>query len=391
MKQPVGFEDPHYPDMVWALQKGLYSLKQADNIWNTAIYGYILELGFKRMSMDFCVYTISFKGRDRMIIAIYVDDFLVATREVHFQWLVKAMEQQYSITYHKADLCLRIKIERDGSGGYNISQQHYFEELLKELNMQDCKPSTTSMSKGEVNALTVRDTGGKKHDTNSHALYRQIVGKLMYAMVGTRPDLAYTLSVLGRFVAALDTYYMALAKRTLANVKTTINYRLHYKRGSGSTTSTLTGYVDSDYTNSHDRKSTTGVCFFIDDSLIYWCSKRQSTVATSTTVTEYFALYEATTECICLRNLMADIGISQKGSTTIREDNQTAIKLTEDETSHKRTKHIAVKYHYSKEQQDIGTISIFYISFEDNFTNFFTKPQHRVQHQQICKRLELFA
>jgi hypothetical protein len=68
-----------------------------------------------------------------MIIAIHVNDFLVATREVHFQWLVKAMEQQYSITYHKADLCLGIKIERDGSGGYNISQQHYLEELLKEL------------------------------------------------------------------------------------------------------------------------------------------------------------------------------------------------------------------------------------------------------------------
>jgi hypothetical protein len=131
MKQPVGFEDPRYLDMVWALQKGLYGLKQVDNIWNAAIHGYILELSFKRTSADLCVYTISFKGEDQMIIAIHVDDFLVATREVHFQWLMKAMKQRYSITYHKADLYLGIKIERDGSGGYNISQQHYLEELLK--------------------------------------------------------------------------------------------------------------------------------------------------------------------------------------------------------------------------------------------------------------------
>jgi uncharacterized beta-barrel protein YwiB (DUF1934 family) len=75
----------------------------------------------------------------------------------------------------------------------------------------------------------------------------------------------------------------------------------------------------------------------------------------------------------------------QKRPTTIQENNQTAIKLAEDETSHKRTKHIVVKYHYSKEQQDIGTISISYISSEDSLTDFFTKPQHRVQHQQICK------
>jgi hypothetical protein len=69
-----------------------HGLKQAGNIWNAAIYGYILELGFKCMSANLCVYTISFKERDRMIIAIHVDDFLVATREVHFQWLVKVME-----------------------------------------------------------------------------------------------------------------------------------------------------------------------------------------------------------------------------------------------------------------------------------------------------------
>jgi hypothetical protein len=166
---------------------------------------------------------------------------------------------------------------------------------------------------------------------------------------------------------------------------------LYYKRGSGSATPILTGYVDSDYTNSDDHKSMTGVCFLINDSLIYWCSKRQSTVATSTTVAKYFALYEAITKCVYLRNLMADIDISQKGPTTIWKDNQIAIKLVKDEMSHKRTKHIVVKCHYSKEQQDIDTISISYISLEDNLADFFTKPQHRVQHQQICKRLGLFA
>jgi hypothetical protein len=54
-----------------------------------------------------------------------------------------------------------------------------------------------SMSKGEINTLTARDTGGKKLDENGHTLYRQIVGKLMYAMVGSRLDLTYPLSVLG--------------------------------------------------------------------------------------------------------------------------------------------------------------------------------------------------
>jgi hypothetical protein len=75
MKQLIGFKDLPYPDMVWALHKGLYGLKQADNIWNAAIHRYILELSFKCTSADLCVYTIFFKGGDRMIITIYVDDF----------------------------------------------------------------------------------------------------------------------------------------------------------------------------------------------------------------------------------------------------------------------------------------------------------------------------
>jgi hypothetical protein len=69
-------------------------------------------------------------------------------------------------------------------------------------------------------------------------------------------------------------------------------------------------------------------------------------------------------------------GLPQTGSTLIREDNQTAIKLAEDETFHKRTKHIAVKYHYSKEQQDLDITSIFYMSTENNIADFFTKSQN---------------
>jgi hypothetical protein len=90
------------------------------------------------------------------------------------------------------------------------------------------------MSKREVNAFTARDIGGKKLDTNSHVLYCQIIGKLMYVMVRTRPGLVYTLSVLKRFTTAPDTYYIALAKYTLIYVKTTINYQLYYKRESRS-------------------------------------------------------------------------------------------------------------------------------------------------------------
>ena len=92
------------------------------------------------------------------------------------------------------------------------------------------------MTKEEVDDLIAGGTGGKALGPTDHTTYRQIIGKLMYAMVGSRPDLTYALSVLGHHTAAPDTYHLAMAKHTLAYVKGTLNYKLHYPGPSSSTT-----------------------------------------------------------------------------------------------------------------------------------------------------------
>ena len=109
----------------------------------------------------------------------------------------------------------------------------------------------------------------------------------------------------------------------------------------------------------------------------------------STTVAEYFAMYEATTETVCLCNLLNDLQIPQKCSTLLHKDNQSTIKLAEDEASHKRTKHINAKYKYTRKQQDIDTICVKYVPSEENLADFFTKLLARIQFQEICKHLSL--
>ena len=391
MRQPVGFEEPGHKGLVCELDKGLYGLKQAGNIWNAAIHAYILELGFSRTSADLCVYTVD-KFGTRMAIGLHVDDFLVAATPQQFEWFTTALKVRFSIKSQQATMCLGLKIEKTPVG-YSFGQQHYLETLLVTFGMQDCKVQTTPMTKGEVTSLAEGSFTGKPLNTADHHLYRQIVGKLMYAMVGSRPDLAHCLSLLGRYGAAPLDYHLGLAKRVLQYVRGTINYRLHYTRGSSAPNKTpeLKGYVDSDWANSDDRKSTTGYCFFLGDNLISWCSKRQSIVATSTTVAEYVALYEATTETICLRRLLEDMKVPQRHATTIFEDNQTAIKLAADETSHKRTKHVDVKYQYTREQQTAGAINIVYVQNKENLADFFTKSFVRDQHHLGCKLLELYT
>ena len=96
-------------------------------------------------------------------------------------------------------------------------------------------------------------------------------------------------------------------------------------------------------------------------------------------------MYEATTEEVCLCNLLNDLLIPQKGLTLLCENNQTAIKLAEDETSHKRTKHIDVKYKYMREEQESDTICVEYVPSEENLADFFTKPLAHVQFVDVCK------
>src|SRR5271163_4199344 len=108
---------------------------------------------------------------------------------------------------------------------------------------------------------------------------------------------------------------------------------MHFRGSSDpSTPIILSSYVYSNYVNLEERKSTTNFCFFLQSNLIGWCSKKQPTMATSTTVAEYFALYEATTEVVCLKTLLDDLHFPQKDATKIHADNQTTIKLAEDET-----------------------------------------------------------
>ena len=82
------------------------------------------------------------------------------------------------------------------------------------------------------------------------------------------------------------------------------------------------------------RRSTSGYVFQIGQSTVSWCSKRQATVAKSTTEAEYVALSQATQEAVWLQHLLADLGYSMNSPTIVFEDN------------HNRTTHIDVAYHF---------------------------------------------
>eukprot|EP00253_Pinus_taeda_P005509 PITA_05509 len=181
-------------------------------------------------------------------------------------------------------------------------------------------------------------------------LYRQLVGSLIY-LTTTRPDLAYSVSVLSQFMSRpLDSHWNA-ANCVLMYLSGTCNYGLLYTDISDVT---LAGYSDSDWVgNLDDRRSITGYAFSIGSGVISWSSKKQSTVALSSCEAEYQALSAATCEAIWLRRLLSDADESQKEATSIKTDNQSTIKLAYNPIFHKNTKHIDTQFHFVRESYNL--------------------------------------
>ncbi|XP_028107019.1 uncharacterized protein LOC114306062 [Camellia sinensis] len=109
----------------------------------------------------------------------------------------------------------------------------------------------------------------------------------------------------------------------------------------------LVAYADADWTGDvNDRKSTSGFCMFLSDSLISWKSKKQTIVARSTAEAEYRAMAHATAEIVWLRNLLFELGVPQSSPTSLYCDNRSAIQIAHNTVFHERTKHIKLDCHF---------------------------------------------
>jgi hypothetical protein len=167
---------------------------------------------------------------------------------------------------------------------------------------------------------------------------------------------------------------------------------LRYLAGSASTGITyaggkgeLLGYSDADFAADTDtRKSTTGFVFILNGGAITWQSKRQPTVAASTTEAEYMAAAAAIKEALWLRKLLIDLG-QDPGQINLRADNQSAIKLLRNPIISGRAKHIDVIHHFARERVLRKEVSVAYINTKEMLADVMTKALPAAQHIVCCK------
>jgi len=299
------------------------------------------------------------------LISLYVDDMIITGNADN---LIKEIKQQMSQVFEMKDLgdlhyCLGLEVWKD-SGQTFLTQGKYARTLLERFRMEQCKTAATPL---QQNLKLSSDDGTKQVDAT---LYRQLVGSLIY-LTTTRPDLAYSVSVLSQFMSRpIDSHWNA-AKCVLRYLSGTCNYGLLYTHISDVT---LEGYSDSDWEgNLDDCRSITR------SGVISWSSKKKSIVALSSCEAEYQALCAATCEAIWLRRLLSDTGEGQKEATSIKTDNQSTIKLAYNPVFHKNTKHIDTQFHFVQEKIQSKEICVDYSNTCDNVADIFTKPLGRIK------------
>lgn len=355
------------PDGVCRLNRALYGLKQASRAWNERFHELVTKLGFLRSENDRCLY-VGEEGESKLFLLLYVDDILIIGRNL--KDIVK-VKKHLAAEFEMSDLgqvgnFLGMRIERDIQNRVlRITQRTYLESLLRRFGMEECKPVATPME------CRLKLKRGMETERTTQP-YRELIGCLAYVAQSSRPDLCAAVNLLSQYQSCPTNEHWGYVKRILRYVKGTLDIGLEFR--GGERVEALVAYSDADWGNDeNDRRSISGSVLRVFGGTVMWLTRKQQTVALSSTEAEFVALCTAACEGIWLRRLLSDLGVTVEGAVTYYEDNQSCIRVAEEPKDSRRLKHVDIKYDFIRELVQDGRIAISYMPTEKQLADIMTK------------------
>ncbi|GAA5935076.1 hypothetical protein JCM1841_000792 [Sporobolomyces salmonicolor] len=312
MHVPDGVGGPDWDGKVLKLNRALYGLKQAGRAWNAQIHATLECLGYCRTISDIC----------------------------------GGLREQYGI-----------KDLGDAS-------------CILGIDLAECHTAPTPMIPNQQLIPAPPDFAD---DPSLRRRYLQAVGSLMYATSGTRPDLAHSVGVLGRFSSRPSAAHWAAVVRVCQYIKVSLDIGLFYSP-SDSPIGGFNAYSDSDWgACPTTSRSTMGFAFILASGAISWSSRLQPRVTALSTEAEYLGLSHAGKEAIFLSQLLGELGLPLPLPLLLCGDNQGANALARDPQFHDRTRHLRLTEHFLREMVTQGMIGVRYIPTALMVADIFTK------------------
>ncbi|GKA92414.1 putative ribonuclease H-like domain-containing protein, partial [Tanacetum coccineum] len=361
--QPLGFEDPQFPDKVYKVEKALYVLHQAPKAWYETLSTDLLENGFRKGTIDKTLFIKKDKS-DMLLVQVYVDDIIFgSTKKTLYLEFEQMMHKRFQISsMGELTFFLGLQVQQKEDGIF-ISQDKYVVDILKKFDYVTVKTTSTPM---EPNKALVKDE--EDDNVNVH-LYRSMIGSLM-CLTASRPDITFAVCACASFQVTPKVSHLHAVKRIFRYLKGQPKLGLWYPRDSPFY---LESFSDSDYAGaSLDRKSTTGGCQFLGKRLISWQCKKQTIVANSTIEVEYVAAANFDRQVLWIQNQMLDYGFNFM-NTKIYIDNESTICIVKNPKFHAKTKHIEIRHNFIRDSYEKRLIQVIKVHYDHNVADLLTK------------------
>jgi hypothetical protein len=378
------------------LLKGVPGIPQGSLLFYKKIRGIFTKLELRQCKSEYCLY---YCPTRQLYVVVWVDDLFMffptqATIGAVALWTAIQGELQLP-AWEDIDDCLACTVRRDRPNRtITLSQEPAINKLLLRANAQDANDKDTPMVANiKLSKKQCPSAAQAAVMISEQRWYLSILACIIYFVSWTRPDLAFAVSKLCKFMHNPGREHIVALKRLLRYLKGTASYGLKYDFSTTAPTAGaqlgIYGYYDAAHADCLDTmRSTLAYVFFFCGCPISWHTKLHSVITTSTNHSEYCAAAKAAKEAKWWDKVLTEISFGRfVRPIDLFSDSKGCISMSYNPVQRTASKHVDLADHYAREQQEAGTITITYVSTKDMIADVLTKPLAQADFAKHTKKL----
>jgi hypothetical protein len=270
-----------------------------------------------------------------------------------------------------------------------LDQETYIARILEDCGLSHANGVSTPLPPGLYLTTDMSPKTDEEREEMKKEIYPTIVGKMMFASNATRPDIAFAVNELAKFMTNYGKKHVAAAKHLLRYLSATRSRGLIFGNTDNPYPLFFQTFVDADFAMSQGRKSVSGYVVLFGGAPICWSAKLQAVVALSSCESEYISVGHGAKQVLWLRSFFSELGIHTTSASIIFCDNDGTVSCTHNPESHSRMKHIDLRYHFIRDLVSRRIVDVVHIPGVENPADLFTKPLPRATHEKWLSMIRL--